>query len=377
MTVMTVSKRQVDAGPSIERERWEILDEKGEVMSGATFKITDTRFCDQWVRTLQIGGVSTQPMYRRAGLVREIFEQAFREARSYGWAVSHLHPFSFAYYRKFGYERICDHLIVECPIEKLDFVPRSASGFEQAKAAEQFQEAAAVYNVFSAGRMAMPKCVNLERFPVGKPENGVLFLHRDARGAADAYVTLTVRKEFYVNHLGNGLLTVKEFAYAGPDALRAIFSFLRMYEGEVDSVRFDNMAMAPEIDFLLRHYLHTTYQIVPDIMARVLDPEALLRANSYPREAGAFTLRVTDPCGVASGVWRVRYGDGEAAVERLDDGAPCDVACGVTALSPLIYGALDIDARALAYLDGVRVEGDPFDFLRAFPKRPRGVFEHY
>ena len=374
---MTIIKRQVDAGPSIERERWEILDSKGEIITGATFKITDTRFCDSWVRTLQVGGVSTQPTHRREGHVREILDQAFREARDYGWAVSHLHPFSFVYYRKFGYERICDHLIAEFPVEKLDFVPRSAAGFEQAKAKEQFQEAAVVYNAFSAGRMAMPKCVNLERFPVEKPENGVLFLHRDAQGLADAYVTLTVRKEFYVNHMRNGLLTVKEFAYLRPDALRAILSFLRMYEGEVDGVRFDNMAMAPEIDFLLRHYLHTTYQIVPDIMARILNPEALLRANSYPREAGAFTLRVMDPCGVASGAWRVCYEAGEAAVERLDNSESCDIDCDVTALSPLMYGACNIDARTLAYLDGVRVDGDPTDFLRAFPKRSCGVFEHY
>ncbi len=374
---MTITKRQVGAGPSIERERLEILDGRGEVITGATFKITDTRFCGSWVRTLQVGGVSTRPVYRRAGHAREIFEQAFREARDYGWAVSHLHPFSFAYYRKFGYERICDHLIVDFPVEKLDFVPRSAAGFEEAKAEAQFGEAGKVYNAFSAGRMAMPRCVNLERFPVGKPENGVMFLHRNGRGAADAYVTLTVRKEFFVNHHRGGVLTVKEFAYESPDGMRAILGFLRMYEGEVETVHFENVAMAPEVDFTLRHYTHTAYQIVPDIMARILDPEALLRANDYPRTAGSFTLRVTDPFDVAAGAWRVRYGDGGAAVERLDGGAVCDIVCDVGALSPLMYGAYELDARLLGYMDGVRVDGDPDGFLRAFPKRPRGVFEHF
>ncbi len=374
---MSITKRQVEAGPSIERERWEILDEQGEVITGATFKITDTRFCDRWVHTLQVGGVSTQPLNRRAGHVREIFEQAFREARAYGWAVSHLHPFSFAYYRKFGYERICDHLIVDFPVEKLDFVPRSAAGFEQVSAEAQFREACVVYNAFSAGRMAMPKCVNLERFPVGRPENGVMFLHRNGHGEADAYVTLTVHKEFYVNHMRSGVLTVKEFAYEDPDGMHAILGFLRMYEGEVETIHFENMAMAPEIDFTLRHYLHTTYQIVPDIMARILDPEVLLRANTYPHSPGKFTLRVTDPCAVAAGAWHVSYEDGAAAIERLDDGAKCDIVCDVRALSPLMYGAYELDARLLGYMDGVRVDSDPDGFLRAFPKRPRGVFEHF
>ena len=374
---MAITKRRVDAGPSIVRERWEILDGQGEAVTGATFKTTDTRFCDSWVRTLQVGGVGTRPIYRRAGHVRELFAQAFREARDYGWAVSHLHPFSFAYYRKFGYERVCDHLIVDFPVEKLNFVPRGAEGFEEAKTEAQFSEAGAVYNAFSAGRMAMPRCVNLERFPVGKPENGVTFLHRNRRGKADAYATVTVRNEFCVNRMCNGVLTVKEFAYENPDGMRAILGFLRMFEGEVDSVHFDNLAMAPEIDFTLRHYTHTSYRIVPDIMARILDPEALLRANAYPRAAGSFTLRVTDPFDVAAGEWRVRYGDGGAAVERLDGGAACDIVCDVKALSPLMYGAYELDARTLGYMDGVRVDGDPDGFLRAFPKRPRGVFEHF
>ena len=374
---MAITKRQVEAGPSIERERWEILDGAGEVVTGATLMTIDTRFCDQWVRTLQIGGVGTEPVYRRAGHVREIFGQIFREARERGWVVSHLHPFSFAYYRQFGYERVCDHLIVEFPVEKLDFLLRSAAGFEKAKTEEQFGEAAAVYNAFSAGRMAMPRRINLARYPAGKPEDGTVYLHRGADGRADAYLTLTVRKEFYVNHMRNGVLTVKEFAYTDPRELRALLGFLRMFEGEVDAVRFDNMAMAPEIDFTLRHYMHTTYQIVPDIMARVLDTETLLRANDYPREAGAFTLRVSDPCAVAAGTWRVRYEDGEAAVERLRDDAPCDIACDVTALPPLLYGACELNARMLGYMDGVRIDGDPGGFLRAFPQRPRGVFEHY
>ncbi|MBO4298142.1 MAG: GNAT family N-acetyltransferase [Clostridia bacterium] len=374
---MTITKRKVEAGPSVERERWEILDAQGGVVTSATFCTTDTRFCDSWIRTLQIGGVSTQPVHRRAGHVRELFTQAFREARDYGWAVSHLHPFSFAYYRKFGYERICDHLIVDFPVEKLDFVPRGAAGFEEAKTEAQFDEARAVYNAFSAGRMAMPRRVNLERFPVGKPENGVMFLHRNGRGEADAYITFTVRKEFCVNRLCNGVLTVKEFAYENPDGMRAVLGFLRMYEGEVERVHFENLAMTPEIDFTLRHYMHTAYQIVPDIMARILDPEALLRANAYPRAAGSFALRVTDPLDVAAGAWRVRYGDGEASVERLDDGAACDIVCDVRALAPLMYGAYELDARLLGYMDGVRVDGDPEDFLRAFPKRPRGVFEHF
>ncbi len=71
------------------------------------------------------GGITTEPEYRRGGYVREILNRSFEMSKDHGAVVSMLHPFSFGYYRKFGYDCICDHLILEFPISKLEFVERN------------------------------------------------------------------------------------------------------------------------------------------------------------------------------------------------------------------------------------------------------------
>ena len=71
------------------------------------------------------------------------------------------------------------------------------------------------------------------------------------------------------------------------------------------------------------------------------------------------------------------YAHAQAQIERLDDSAACDLTMDVRPLAMLLYGALTVDADSIAYLDGVTVNGPAEDFLRAFPKRPCGMFEHF
>ena len=363
--------------PSSQTERWGFKTAEGEVKSAGSFSTVETRFCDKWVRTLRVGGVGTDPEYRRGGYVRAMLEKSLREARERGWAVALLHPFSFSYYRKFGYERIADHLIVDIPIAKLETAPRCPD-FVRIRTEKHQRDVLRVYDAFSAGRNILTRRLDADMYPVDTDiRAGVTYLHYDESGEPDAYLKLSKAMELDVNHLCNGVLTVKELAYTSKAALTAALGFIRMFDGEVDSVHFDNIAMSPEVDWAIRHYTHARYRLLPDIMARILDPEALLRANSYPESAGRFTLRVTDEYHVASGAWRVTYAHGQAQIERLDDSAACDLTMDVRPLAMLLYGALTVDADSIAYLDGVTVNGPAEDFLRAFPKRPCGMFEHF
>ena len=75
-------------------ERWAIFhSENGEQMSSAVLTTADSRYSGGFLPALLVGGVATQPEYRRFGCVRRILESAFEQAPERGWAVSLLHPF--------------------------------------------------------------------------------------------------------------------------------------------------------------------------------------------------------------------------------------------------------------------------------------------
>jgi predicted acetyltransferase len=231
----------------------------------------------------------------------------------------------------------------------------------------------AIYRAFAKGRnLLLPRVNGASYTAPGR----MTYLCYDGTEPI-AYVVCSGSKTLRVNHYTDTVLTVHEMAFVNADALREIFSFLRMFEGEFDEIVLCDLGVYPEADMLLKHYTHTAYHSIPDLAARVLNTERMLSAHEYPNKAGAFTVRVNDTMPSVAGTFRVCYGGGEVRVERLADDAAADVVLPETALVQLLYGYLPLDARSLAYPDGVEVQGDCEDLLRAFPRKPGGIFEHF
>ena len=330
----------------------------------------------------RLGGVGTEPEYRRLGLVRKYFAEAWNYINEENIPVSFLHPFSFAYYRKMGYERVSDHRILEFPMSALDFVPRYAD-LVRCVAPQRAEDIAEVYNRFAEGRNIMfRRTPETAYMGAGNPDAEVYLLYGE-NGKAEGYMVLAREQYYYVNRMASVNLHVRELCFTSPEALLKLLGFLRMYEGQMDSIKVHNCAMSPELETTLRHYTHTKITVIPDIMARIHDVEAVLKAVKYPDTPGCFTVRVREPAGTGhdpaktDGCWRVAYGKGTASVERLDPDALCDLDCDICAFTRLVFGFDSIGVETARYLPGTKVNTSCEDFFRAFPNRPCGLFEHF
>lgn len=347
------------------------VNENREELSSGRFVFLDTSYSNTKIKTMLAGGIGTPVHNRRGGNVRKIFDYMHAKATEEDVAVALLHPFSYAYYRMFGYEKVSDHLIVRFPTRLVDFVPRRCKfvPYDESK----YSDLVKIYDKFSVGRnLLLPR--NDPKYYLN--DKRTVYVCYDGEEPI-AYIIYSSAQKLIVNHLAEGLLTVHELAYTSPEALREIFSFLRMFEGEFDDIEFSNIAMCPEVELLLRHYTHTTYTRVPDIMARVINTEKLLAAKTYPEQEGEFTVRVDDILPKAAGVYKVCYGGGDSKVVRLEDSAESDITLSSGAFSRLVYGYDGIDENAALYMDGVTVNKKCTDFFRAFPKAPCGAFEHF
>ena len=354
---------------------YQMCREDGAEMAHGTIDTRMTRFAGSRIPTMTVGGVGTKPQYRRQGTVRALLEKLLPAAREYGWYVSILHPFSFSFYRKFGYERVADTVIADMPMTALDFLPRYADLIPLDEA-EHPEDIVSVFERFSQKRNLSFDRTSPEQFRKQRCET---YLYYNAEGRCTGYVITQIENHYdNINRMISDNLHVYEIVYLDKDALTHLLSFLRMYEGELKTVRFHDIGMTPEVDLCLKHFMDTTYDIHPDIMARILDTEAMLRVNAYPTERGIFTLRVEDTLPDVAGTFRVEYENGKCEVERLDnDLAKADLTVGPTALAKLFYGTDAFNAELASYLDGVKMENDASDFFRAFPKRINGLYEHF
>ena len=351
------------------------VNDGGALVSSGTFRIARSAFANSELKVLLAAGISTPVEYRRRGYVRAMFEHMHKLAADEGCAAAILHTFSFAFYRKFGYEKVSNHLSASFPLSKLDFVPACADFVPCGE--EKTGDLIKIYDRFSAGRNLLLKRSAYSDFSGGRKY--ICYID----GEPAAYVCLDSSVRFDVNRLTDTRLFVREYAFVSPETMRKLFSFLRMFEGEYEIVEFCDCAMAPEIELMLRHYNHTEYAMRSDLEARVIDTRKILEANTYPKEAGSFTLKIIDDLPTAAGCFRVDFGGGDVRVtEEVNERADLELTAG--AFIRLAYGLDGVNASQAAYMDGVKFVSSEVngcsgicDFFRAFPKRSGGIFEHF
>lgn len=93
----------------IDLETIRVYEEDGEIKSVLLLLPFETFIRG---KTLKAGGVAyvgTPPEYRRRGYIRELMRGVLNEMHEDGYAVSYLYPFSYDFYRKFGYEHSGDY----------------------------------------------------------------------------------------------------------------------------------------------------------------------------------------------------------------------------------------------------------------------------
>ena len=136
-----------------------------------------------------------------------------------------LHPFSFAYYRAFGFERVADHRVLEFPITALNFVPRYPD-LIRCTGDTHNTELAQVYNTFAADGRHLMFTRTPNHFPTGDNRKKV-YLSRDGEGRPDGYIILEIENYFSVNRMVSVNLHIHELIALTDEAMTKLFGFIR------------------------------------------------------------------------------------------------------------------------------------------------------
>ena len=358
------------------------VNENGERMSSGGITFRTIHFAGREITCGGIGGIGTDPEYRRGGLVRQVIAEMAKECDRRAVPLTILHPFSFAYYRAFGFERVADHRVLEFPITALSFVPRYPD-LVRCTGDTHNAELAEVYNTFAKdGRHLLFKR-EPAHFPTSDGGKKV-YLSYDKEGRPDGYLILEIENFFSVNRMVSVNLHIHELISLTDEAMDKLFGFIRMFEGEMETVKMENISMIPEVELRLRHYMHTKISILPDIMVRINDIKDFFEAIPYPDEAGCFTFKTAEPPRSPwsgekiNGVWRVTYKDGKASVEKLPDNTEdYDFYADIASLAQLVFAYDSYGYDFARHTHGTTWHNPTPDFFRAFPRRPAGIFEHF
>ncbi len=324
-----------------------------------------------------IGGVASLPEYRRQGHVRAIMAYILADAYDRGDVYSTLYPFSFVYYRKFGYELASWRYITTIPMTQMAHYKTFGSTTEH-KAGEDLAPFKQIYDAFC--KRYIYAC-DRDHAPNGKPlwqgwlpdtynprkTKEYAYLWRDTDGTPGAYAL--------VRPTGSGddsAFDVYDYAFVSPRALRGLLGFLRLLDGQVKNIKISLPEDLPPHALFPEPY-DVDCRCEPRGMVRLVNVGKALETLGQGAPDGSIVLGVTDEMLPRnSGSWRLTITEGKAAAEKTQD-AP-EWPLGIGPLSQLVAGVItpkDADCAA-----PYPAEKEAW-LQQVFPLRPHHLVERF
>ena len=317
-------------------------------------------YCGKAIGCAAIGGVAAKPEYRRMGSVRAMFNTVFEHAINQGDVVSILYPFSIEYYRKFGYETILRCISAQCAFKTFENIERFN---EVTLAREEHKDVIKeIYTCIAKKRNMMFTRENYENFCF-TPYNSCKYTYFVKREDAKGYVTFTLNR-------AQRTVNVSELLFDNKTALLNLLGFIKIYDGNYDTVNFDKLAVTSPVFEVIKdenRLVKRSYSY--EGQARILDVEKILELTDYPASEGSFSIKITDrQVEKNNGIFTVKYKDGKCTVEK-DVTAEYDLAMDIPAATRVILGREGLSLEEISYISNVEIKTDCEDFLRAFPRR--------
>lgn len=328
----------------------------------------------QSVKSGGIANVSSLPENRRGGHIRKLIKLACDDMYEDGCVMSYLYPFSYPYYRKFGYELCNENMKMEASPEEIlpfDF-NGSAQQFEPGEDGTDPTDIIAIYEAFSQryntmlDRDAWQWERKLEHDPVkSKFRTYIIY---DAQGEACAYFTYVYDRQRY-----EADIAIKDMAWKDTAAMYLMFAFWRRFIGNVTKITFSLPPDTPP-SYIWSEPRNYKISFSGNGMARVINAQKALESIRKPAHAGSFTIKIDDsfmPQNNKS--YKVSWENSKSTTEEVS--CECDIECSSQALAQLVTGFADIEKAALR--GDVKINSNIEVIKAVFIKKPVFIADYF
>ncbi|MBC7319683.1 GNAT family N-acetyltransferase [bacterium] len=278
-----------------------------------------------------IASVSSMPEGRHGGRVAELLKTSLRVMRERKQFVSMLGPFSYEFYRRYGWELGFDRINYTIPAENLDGFNKKVGNIRQFKE-EDLDILDHIYTVYA------------KRHNCCAVRNRVLwtdFVLQDPYGRNHpryAYIWFNDKKEpggYIVYSIKDNRMNIVEMVYLDQEAKEGLLWFLFVHQSQIKEVYWSTA---------LDERLHLDFpnprikmEISPWMMVRVVDVKEALLTRSYDEDINVnFSISISDP----NAEWNnksftVTIKDGNIEVEESQEG---ELSCTIQTFSQIFIG---------------------------------------
>ncbi|MGF2615517.1 GNAT family N-acetyltransferase [Rossellomorea vietnamensis] len=228
-----------------------------------------------------IAGVATYPEYRRKGMVHDLLTFTLERMREKGQTLSMLHPFSIAFYRKYGWELFATLKKVKVPkaeMKMFEHAPGTVRRFNKESYPDKLEE---IYRQYAKGYSGM-----LARDSEWWKDRSITTLHvaiySNDKGEETGYILYKIKEE---------KMKVEEFIPLNAEARNGLWNFICQHDSMLTEVELVLHPGDP-LPFLLDNP-KTKTELHPYFMARVVDVTQFFRLY-FPSFNGELSMQIND-----------------------------------------------------------------------------------
>lgn len=347
------------------------FNESGKMCACLQIHPYQVRFDGHTVDMGGIGGVATLPEERRKGYIKGLFKTILPEMYENHQIFSYLYPFSFPYYRKFGYELGTVHCRLSIPFLSLSaFPPDGEIRFYQA--GEDHSAIEGIYSQFIQNKnLAIVRNNRLWDGWLNKDaykENYFTYVWYDLDNVPKSYIIFKIQRK----PEGKPDAAVQELIWLDHLSLCGILGHMNHFASQLDRLIW----RAPEsfgFDLLFPEPYDIKAETLPWGMNRIVNLKKVLELMQYPEEKGEMVLEVHDPllehnCGRFHICWE------DHSVEVTPTGASADLICDIQSMTQLVTGTATPEDLALG--NKIRIQ-DRLPVLNSVFRRKRQYINDY
>ncbi|MCF6410433.1 GNAT family N-acetyltransferase [Pseudalkalibacillus salsuginis] len=323
-----------------------------------------------------IAGVASWPDYRRKGHIKALMKKSLDVMRDNGQSVSMLHPFSVAFYRKYGWE-------LTHAVKKYEIKPEQlAAKYEYAEGrviriAHDIERLDNIYAQYAKKYTGMLKRTEKWwRYSVLHDPRDIVAVYQDEEGTDKGYLIYRVKKN---------VMEIEEWVSLNEQAKLTMLQYVRNHDSMVDSINL-HPAIDENFEFLMFDP-KIKQEISSYFMSRIVDFKKFIEAYPFQTElVKPLIVHLDDPLAKWNrGTFIIKKSDDD--VNKVDhfppkEGARCQhppekgIQCDINTLSTMFFNYQT--PRQLAAQGRLKGSPEEIEMLeRMLPKHPPFLYDFF
>ncbi|MGY3778562.1 GNAT family N-acetyltransferase [Isobaculum melis] len=262
-----------------------------------------------------IGEVASYPEYRGGGDAGNLMKLALKTMKENGITISYLAPFSYRYYRKYGYEQLFDQLILTFePGELPKFKGQGKGKIRRLNLAQGMTDISNVYETYAKAHHGLLMRDEMRYLATqARTPNRQFAIYYNEQNEATGYLVYQMEGETFI---------IKELITLEQDAFYDLWDFVR---GHGMSFKQFQYITTPEqnIAYLLDENT-IKQEIKADMMGRIVDFVPFIQAYPFAADLeNNLYLSVSDQTAPWNeGLWKLAVKNGKGSLTKFEGIAP-------------------------------------------------------